>query len=378
MKPRITFFMQDLGPGGAQRHTVGLLCGLQNQFDFSVVIQEPVVDIGIVGHDAPFVINQPPADECSTSRSDRWMLACRRIATTNPDLVICINQVAMIVCMLGRWLGLIKSPVTTIFHSTQIGNLAGWLRTVPYIAAVRFGDGLFFISENQRRFWERRGLSSRQIWTILNGIDLSRLPDVGPDLRAQVRARYGLADSDLVIGCLAVFRYEKNHLQQIDALARLRTQGVSAKLLLVGDGPMRSQIEARISDTGMTEHVVLAGMQRDVSSFIFAMDIGWITSLSTETLSLAALESMALGVPMVMSDIGGASEIIEPGVNGHLFPAGDTEALVAAVSLLTEPDVRRRTADAARQTARDRFSSENMLRSYAGAFGQLTLTNTKP
>jgi glycosyltransferase involved in cell wall biosynthesis len=251
------------------------------------------------------------------------------------------------------------------------------LRTLAYIPAVRLSDGLFYISANQRRIWQRRGLSARNIWTIQNGIDLNQLPKASADIRRQIRATYGLADSDFVIGCLAVFRHEKNHLQQIKALAELRVQGLPGKLLLVGDGPMRAQIEARIADTSMMEHVMLAGMQSQVSNYIAAMDIGWITSLSIETLSLAALESMALGVPMVMSDIGGASEIIKTGVNGYLFPAGDTNALVSSVSALVEPQLRQQIAEAAQRTVQDHFNSDQMLKGYAEAFSYLLQDTSK-
>jgi glycosyltransferase involved in cell wall biosynthesis len=112
----------------------------------------------------------------------------------------------------------------------------------------------------------------------------------------------------------------------------LREQGIPARLLLIGDGPERSAIEMHVAAAGLGRAVIFAGRQADVVPWLSAFDVGILTSTAIETFSLAALEFMALGVPGVLSDIGGANEMICEGQNGHLFPVGDTAGLVKALA----------------------------------------------
>ena len=174
-----------------------------------------------------------------------------------------------------------------------------------------------------------------------------------------------------MIGCLSALRYEKNHIQLIEALALLRDQGIPAKVLLVGEGPKREEIELKVMELGMSEHVCFAGEQRDVERFISAMDVGVLTSLSIETLSLAALEIMAMGVPMVMSEIGGASEIITEEKDGYLFPAGDTVKFVDKLKLCANPSHARMLGENAARKVRKEFDHQKMCDAYRHLFKEL-------
>jgi glycosyltransferase involved in cell wall biosynthesis len=118
-----------------------------------------------------------------------------------------------------------------------------------------------------------------------------------------MRRVLGLADGDYVVGMCAVFRPEKNHLQLVEAVAKLRARGIPARALLIGDGPMRPAIESRARDLGVAADVVIAGFHQDVRPLLAASDVVALPSTSVETFSLAALEAMALARPVVLSDI---------------------------------------------------------------------------
>jgi glycosyltransferase involved in cell wall biosynthesis len=113
----------------------------------------------------------------------------------------------------------------------------------------------------------------------------------------------------------------------------------------------------------MGEHVVFAGEQSDVRPWIAALDAGVLCSTAVETFSLAALEVLASGVPMIMSDIGGASEIVEDGVNGYLFEAGNTEALLQRMRNIADAETRLRMRRAA-QPSVERYTLERMVEAY--------------
>src|SRR5689334_21164078 len=114
----------------------------------------------------------------------------------------------------------------------------------------------------------------------------------------------------------AVLRAEKNHLQMVDAVPMRRRRGVPARGLLIGDGEMRAAIEARARAVGVAGEVVITGFQQVVRPLLAACDVMALCSTATATFSLAALEAMALGNPVVHAALGGAAEMISPWRDG--------------------------------------------------------------
>jgi L-malate glycosyltransferase len=104
-------------------------------------------------------------------------------------------------------------------------------------------------------------------------------------------------------------------------------------------------------------------LQHDVRPYVAACDVMALCSL-TETFSLAALEAMAMGKPVIHSELGGAAEMIVPGRNGFLFPAGDTRALVQRLALLAERALRERMGNEARAVVKSLFSEKVMVDRY--------------
>src|ERR1700722_4651092 len=122
----------------------------------------------------------------------------------------------------------------------------------------------------------------------------------------------GFEPGDYVIGLCAHFRPQKNHCQLIDAIRILRSRGYPAKALLVGSGPTQSLVEQYAKKSGLLEHIVFAGLQQDVRPYTSVFDVGVLCSLY-EAAPLATLEMMAMGLPVVVSNVGGAAEIVRDG-----------------------------------------------------------------
>lgn len=225
-------------------------------------------------------------------------------------------------------------------------------------------DCAVFVCEKQRRYWRRRGVFSRRNEVIYNGVDTDEFSDAhDAGAGGRMRAALGLRDSDYVIGTAAVMRPEKNHLQLVDAIARLRARGIPARALIIGDGPMRAAVEARARERKVENDVVITGFQRDVRPHVAACDVMTLCSF-TEAFSLAALEAMALGKPVVHAEVGGAAEMISPGHNGYLFPVGDTGAFVGALTALANRRDSRRMGGNARRVVEALFSAETMENRY--------------
>jgi L-malate glycosyltransferase len=120
--------------------------------------------------------------------------------------------------------------------------------------------------------------------------------------------------------------------------------------------------------------VTVTGFQQDVRPFLAACNAVALTS-TTEALSLAAIEAMALGRPVVHSAVGGAAELIEPGHNGFVFPVGDTAALVDRLERLARPGAWERAGSHAREVAETRFSERTMVDRYEQLLSGLEMRN---
>ena len=195
---------------------------------------------------------------------------------------------------------------------------------------------VIYVSHKQREYWRARGLRVKRDIVIQNGIDADHFTDRSTaQQKAATRAEFGFAPSDFVIGICAGLRPEKAHGDLLQALRRLRDSGVPAKVLMIGDGPRRGAIERQIAELELTGHAVIAGHRNDVRPYIACCDVMTLTSHLVETFSIAALESMALGKPMVLTRIGGAEEQIRHGTNGFLYERGDVAALAHLLRRLT-------------------------------------------
>jgi glycosyltransferase involved in cell wall biosynthesis len=228
----------------------------------------------------------------------------------------------------------------------------------------RHCDLLIYVSHAQRQYWRGRGLRARRDIVIQNGVDTAHFADrLTAGQRAQVRAEFGFAPDDYVIGLCGYLRPEKAHDDLLRALHRLRQRGVPAKALLIGDGPRRAHIEQLIAQLQLQQAVVITGYRPDVRPCIASCDVMTLTS-HDETFSLAALESMALGKPLVMTRVGGAEEQVQHGVNGLLYEPADIEALTSHLAVLAEPLQRQAMGEAARQSVHRTFTVERMMAAF--------------
>ena len=353
---RLLFVINSPIIGGAERHTFDLAEGLVEYGCRSTIFAvkngplEPPRNVTLLQPDAPRRL------------SGRVLDLGRTIAAEQPDVLVSINERPVLVTWLGRLAARSRLPMIAVTHSTILNNNRQKLFQLLYTPIFNRADSVVFVSENQRAYWMKHGFAPRNETTILNGIDVGRFAKTD-EARASARRHHGFTDDDLVLGLCAVMRPEKNHLQLLEAVARLRAQSIKAKALLVGDGPRREAIKARAKALGIENNVVLVGMAADVRPHIAAFDIGVLCSVSIETLSLAALEIMAMEIPMVMSDLSGASEMID-GTNGRLFPVGDDNQFQSALLALRDPDVRRAAGSAARQSVEERFDRRTMIARY--------------
>ena len=266
------------------------------------------------------------------------------------------------------WLALrlsrLRARLVVTYHSNRLLGAKEQAQMMLYRLFFWTADCAVFVCNKQRRYWRRRGVYSRKNEVIYNGVDAEEFCDKwSPGERRALRAALGFSDTDYVIGISALLRPEKNHAQLVEAVAKLRSRGIPARALIIGEGEMRAAIEARARALEVSGDVVIAGLQHDVRPYIAACDAMVLCSF-TEALSLAAIEAMALSRPVVHSDVGGAAEMIVPGRNGFLFPVGDTTAFVDKLAILADRAVARRMGQEARESVASLFSEKTMVDRY--------------
>jgi glycosyltransferase involved in cell wall biosynthesis len=370
-KMRLLFVASCLEHGGAERHTVTL---------FNRFAERGHECHAVLIKDAATLLDSVRARGNSTVRSleaqrffDVRALAAfaRSMAASNPAVVVAVNDYALLYSTIAlRWSRL-RAALAVVYHATDAPGAKEQLKMVAYRPLFWAADCAIFVCNYQRRRWLWRGVAARRNEVIHNGVDVREFIDrQSPGERFALRRSLGFRDSDYVVGITAALRPEKNHTQLIEAVAALRARGIPARALLIGDGPMRREIDARARAAGMGEHVKIIGFKADVRPYVLACDTAVLCSL-TESLSLAAIEAMALGRPVVHSNVGGARELVTPGSNGFLFRVNDTRSLVAHLASLADSSVRERMGRNARATVERSFAEEPMIDRYERVLGEL-------
>jgi len=201
-----------------------------------------------------------------------------------------------------------------------------------------------------------------KIAVIHNGIDVRRVET--SLTREQARAALGIKDEELAIGCVGRLEEQKGHRFLLEACAKLKNDpGLIHRLrvLMVGDGRLRGDLESQASALGLASSVSFLGTRQDVPEILRALDIYAMPSL-WEGLSIAMLEAMAAGLPVVISDVSGVAQALGENEYGLRVPPGDDAALAHAIrSLAREPARRRTLGMSARERVKTEFSIEAMM-----------------
>lgn len=261
------------------------------------------------------------------------------------------------------------------------GRLAAWRARVPVIASALHSTGwpdgigrlnrlltpitdafIGVAAPHGRHLVEVEGFPTAKVHVIPNGVDTDRFRPQPPD--ATLRTTLGLGPTDRAVVIVAALRPEKNHEMLLEAIARVRQTRPEVKLLVVGEGPERANIDRRAAELGISDAVRMLGNRSDVPAVLATADVFALSS-RMEANPVSILEALACEIPVVAPRVGSIPETVRDGETGYLVEPGDASAMADRIlDLLRDDEARRAMGAAGRSLVVAHGSLDAMVQGY--------------
>jgi L-malate glycosyltransferase len=257
---------------------------------------------------------------------------------------------------------LARVPVV-IGSQRQIGDLLSPSKARAQRAAFQLCDKVICNSQAAASALVNRGLAESKPCVIRNGLPRSAFLPAAPAISR--------IPGVLRVGMIARMNtWSKNHRTFLRAAERLNRRMPDVEFVLVGDGPLRSQFEREAVELGIGNRTLFLADRKDIVEVLASLDVTVLPS-SSESLSNSIIESMAAGVPVIASNVGGNPELLRDD-QGVLLPPKDEEALAGAMErLLRNPDLRYRLSENAKTFAQHNFTIEEMCHRHEELYAEL-------
>jgi glycosyltransferase involved in cell wall biosynthesis len=256
---------------------------------------------------------------------------------------------------------MIRTPVmVTHIHSAYIQFKKRNFMIDRFLA--RFTDKIICVSRAVQRFVIKiEGIEKQKTCVIYNGADIPLIVEKEGEIRRR-RQQWGIEQYDIVITIVASLTENKGHKILLEAFNKVSQFLPSLKLLIVGDGFLKEDLKSRSLKFNIEKNVIFTGEQDHVQELLQISDLFVLSSLFREGLSIALIEAIATGLPVVATNVGGNPEIIEDGANGFLVPPGNADRLAHAIkTLVSNPDLRKRMGAQGRKIYEGKFKLSLMI-----------------
>jgi Glycosyltransferase len=388
-----------LNVGGPARHVVWLSSALNNeQYTTQLVagsVPQGEEDMSYFADEhevRPLYLKEMSRELSLKDAISIWKLF-RQMREFRPDIVHThtakAGTVGRIAALLYRWSTRTPVKVVHTFHGHVFHSYYGGLKTKIFLFIERLlarvaTDRIVVITDQQlceinREFGVGR---AEQFDVIPLGIDLSKFNDSGP-LRRQFRDEFGFSDDDVVVTFVGRLTEIKNISMFLRSAALYRSSGGDHKLrfLIVGDGHLRTRLEAEAIELGLEELVIFAGNRTDTASVYAGSDIVALTSLNEGT-PLSLIEAMAADRPVISTTVGGVVDLLgnrheDRGSfcrynRGLGVASGDAESLFQGLAYLAEnSEVRVEMAKKGQEFVYKMYSKDRLVNDIKELYGRL-------
>jgi len=364
VKQRILFILPSLGRGGAEMQVVGLVNGLDStQFEKHLLCFENDVSLLENLDQESVVFHHIQRSRFFDFRAIKKIAAL--IDELDVDLVHCSLQIALFMGWMAVNQSKQKPPLIVALHTTINRNLkADLFDWFVYQWMMRSCKKVICVCETQRLHWQKKfPFLNRLTEVVFNGVDIEHFSPLAITEHAnQLRSELKISDDVQIVCHIAGFRPEKGHLILLDAFEQLVKKQQKVMLIFAGDGALRSLVEETAEAKGLLANVHFLGAVPDVRPVLALSDLAVIASTAVETFSIAMLESMAMEVPLLATDVGGTREAVIKGKTGFLVPENDKQALEdGLLEALNNPQKLKQMGQNARQFVVEKFTYQEMV-----------------
>jgi len=373
---RVVQFLNGTVRAGAEEVALELARGLDpERFRSYLVCPQQLLDA--FGDDlkhtstAAFPLTLDSPWQFSEARQLMRFLRTEKIDVVHAHMV----RAAMAAVPLARLAGV--PAVVQTCHGREAWRTS-WLKRLYWIdrRIASWADMTVAVSESTAEYLAQiKGIHPRHIKLIRNGRPLngSSMPNLAQQQR--VRADFGIAPSDRVVGVFGRLEEQKGHRFLLGALPAIRKKIPGLKILFVGDGVLRQTLEKDVRARGLDDCVVFTGYRRDCMQLMAICDVVALPSLY-EGMPLVPIEAAAVGKPVLATAVDGTREVVADGVTGVLVPPSQSAALAKSlIEMLSNPERLLWLGQQARARAQQLFSLDRQLRETEALYATL-LTGT--
>lgn len=311
--------------------------------------------------EGPDLLALAPQGEVDLSAA--WKLS-RILRDQRPDVVHAHDPHAVAMAALAFSFGApVPRPVLVVsrrvdFH-LQKNSFSRW--------KYRQADLFIAASQAIREMLIADGIPASRVVVVHDGIDVARIERLPAlDLRAEFWLPHGVP----VLVNVGALVAHKGQRVLIEAMAQVLRTIPDARLVIFGEGELRSALERQVAQLHLDKHVSLPGFRPDVLQLMKSADL-FVMSSVTEGLGSTILDALAMGLPVVATRAGGIPEAVAHGETGWLVTPGRAEEMAEAiVRLLGDPDLRARLGAAGRATVAERFGVTRMLQGTLDAYAR--------
>ncbi len=336
MPARVLWVIKGLGPGGAER----LLCAAARAHDRERFHIECAFVLPWKDHLAEELERAGVKSHCmSRKRTDRrWPLRLAELVRDGEwDIVHVHSPLPGSVARLAtRTMREADRPRLVSTEHNRWATHRGPTRWLNGFTS-RWDDVSFAVTDEVRE--SMTGPLTKRVETLQHGIDVESTAKASAD-RDAVRAELGIGLDEIVVGTVANFRPQKDYPNLLQAARLLADRGVPVRFVAVGQGPQEAEVRQLSDDLGLVETVTLTGFRDDAVRVMGACDVFTLAS-QWEGLPVALMEALALGLPVVATNVGGVAEEMHDGIDALLVRPSDPPALADALGrVVTDPALR--------------------------------------
>jgi glycosyltransferase involved in cell wall biosynthesis len=367
MKLNLLLVIDNIEFGGGERVFLQLAGGLKDQFKVFVAATS--------GGRFEKELNELRIKFCPVNMSQQlsFQPICKItniIRKSNIDLVHSQGARADFFARIAARIGGVSRTLCTITTPVEGFDVGPVKKTIYRFLdklSERYVDRFFVVSDSLKNtLVEKRGISPERVIRIYNGIELDRFrPDLKkPNLKKQL----GIAPDVPLIGAIGRMVWEKGFEYLIAAVPKILHVSQEATFLLVGEGPLRHDLEGLARDLHVHEKVIFTGFRSDIQHLLSIIDVLAVPSL-LEGFPMITLEAMAMAKPIVATQINGITEQISGGLEGILVPQRSPADLAAGLlKVIQDKKLASGLGAAARKRVENCFSLERMVRETQQAY----------